>query len=94
MSSKAAGRETENIRLRGIDCPEKGQAYGMRGERTASELVFGKEVTLQTFGKDKYGRTSGDVLLPDGTNVNHTLVKNGWCWGIGSMRQRIRYRKV
>jgi micrococcal nuclease len=22
----------------------------------------------------------GDVLLPDGTNVNHTLVKDGWCW--------------
>jgi endonuclease YncB( thermonuclease family) len=20
------------------------------------------------------------VLLPDGTNVNHELVKNGWCW--------------
>jgi endonuclease YncB( thermonuclease family) len=20
------------------------------------------------------------VLLPDGTNVNHTLVKDGWCW--------------
>ena len=21
-----------------------------------------------------------DVLLPDGTNVNHKLVKDGWCW--------------
>ena len=21
----------------------------------------------------------GDVLLPDGTNLNHTLVKEGWC---------------
>jgi endonuclease YncB( thermonuclease family) len=20
------------------------------------------------------------VLLPDGTNVNHMLVKDGWCW--------------
>jgi endonuclease YncB( thermonuclease family) len=20
------------------------------------------------------------VLLSDGTNVNHTLVKDGWCW--------------
>jgi micrococcal nuclease len=42
--------------------------------------VFGKEVILQTFGKDKFGRTIANVLLPDGTNVNHTLVKNGWCW--------------
>jgi micrococcal nuclease len=35
---------------------------------------------LQTYGKDKYGRTLVDVLLPDGTNVNHTLVRDGWCW--------------
>jgi len=20
------------------------------------------------------------VILPDGTHVNHTLVKHGWCW--------------
>ena len=70
----------ERIRLNGIDCPEKGQAYGKRAKQAASELVFGKEVTLQTYGKDKYGRTIADVLLPDGTNVNHTLVKDGWCW--------------
>jgi hypothetical protein len=38
------------------------------------------EVTLQTHGLDKYGRTLADVLLSDGTSVNHTLVKNGWCW--------------
>ena len=70
----------ERIRLNGIDCPEKGQAYGKRAKQAASELVFRKEVTLRTHGKDKYGRTIADVLLPDGTNVNHTLVKDGWCW--------------
>jgi endonuclease YncB( thermonuclease family) len=36
-------------------------------------------VTLQTHGLDQYGRTIADVLLSDGTNVNHTLVKDGWC---------------
>ncbi|MEP6958519.1 MAG: thermonuclease family protein [Nitrospirota bacterium] len=70
----------ERIRLSGIDCPEKGQAFGKRAKKAASELVFGKEVTLQTHGKDRYGRTLADVLLTDGSNVNHTLVKNGWCW--------------
>jgi endonuclease YncB( thermonuclease family) len=34
----------------------------------------------QTYGHDKYGRTLGGLFLPDGTNVNHTLVKDGWCW--------------
>ena len=62
------------------DCPEKGQAYGKRAKQAASALVYGKIVTLQTHGKDKYGRTIGDVILPDGTNVNHMLVENGWCW--------------
>ena len=47
----------ERVRLHGIDCPEKGQAYGNRTKQAASALVFGKEVTLQTYGKDKYGRT-------------------------------------
>jgi endonuclease YncB( thermonuclease family) len=42
--------------------------------------VFGKEVILQTHGRDKSGDTLADVLLPDGTHVNCTLVKNGWCW--------------
>lgn len=70
----------ERIRLHGIDCPEKGQAYGNKAKQATSALVFGKEVTLQTYGKDKYKRTLGDVLLPNGTNVNHELVKQGWCW--------------
>lgn len=73
-------QRAERMRLRGIDCPEKGQAYGQKAKHAASALVFGKEVTLHTHGKDKYKRTIADVLLPDGTNVNHMLVKDGWCW--------------
>jgi endonuclease YncB( thermonuclease family) len=73
-------RHSERIRLSGIDCPENGQAFGNNAKHAASELVFGKDVTLQTHGLDKYHRTIADVLLSDGTNVNHTLVKEGWCW--------------
>ena len=70
----------DRIRLSGIDCPEKGQAYGKIAKQATSALVFGKEVTLLTHGKDKYGRTLADVVLKDGTNVNHMLVRAGWCW--------------
>ena len=73
-------RHPERIRLSGIDCPEKRQAFGTRAKQAASELVYGKDVTLQTHGHDKYKRTLADVLLPDGTNVNQQLVKDGWCW--------------
>ena len=70
----------ERIRLSGIDCPEKGQAFGNNAKQAASALVFGKDVILQTHGQDKYKRTLADVFLRDGTHVNHELVKNGWCW--------------
>lgn len=74
------GHHAERIRLSGIDCPEKGQAYGNNAKQAASALVFGRDVTLQTHGQDKYNRTLADVLLPDGTNLNQELVKQGWCW--------------
>jgi micrococcal nuclease len=70
----------ERVRLNGIDCPEKGQAFGKRAKQAASELVFGKKVALETHGRDIYGRTIAEVLLPDGVNVNLELVRNGWCW--------------
>jgi endonuclease YncB( thermonuclease family) len=73
-------QRAERIRVNGIDCPEKGQPYGTRAKQASSGLVYGKDVTLRNHGLDKYGHTLGDVFLPDGTNVNHTLVKNGWCW--------------
>ena len=71
---------TERIRLNSIDCPEKGQARGKRVKQAASELVFGKQVTLLAHGFDEDGRTIADVLLLGGTNVNQELVKEGWCW--------------
>src|SRR5215216_7921620 len=72
--------KAERIRLFGIDCPEKGQAFGKRAKQAASELVFKKDVAVRVYGTDKYGRTVGAVILPDGTNVNKKLVRDGWCW--------------
>jgi len=80
----------ERIRLSGIDCPEKGQAFGNNAKQAASALVFGRDVILQTHGQDKYKRTLADVLLPDGTHVNHTLSKTVGVGGMGSMHREIR----
>lgn len=70
----------ELIRLNGIDCPEKGQPYSLLAEHAAADLVFRKQVTLQTHGLDEYGSTIGDVILPDGMNLNQELVRRGLCW--------------
>ena len=58
--------KAERIRLSGIDCPEKGQAFGQRAKQFTSALVFGKEVTVAVQDSDKYGRTIGEVKLLDG----------------------------
>ena len=72
--------EAEKIRLNGIDCPEKGQPFGRRAKQYASDLAFDQIVTVEEFGKDRYGRTIGDVTLPDGRLLNEELVKVGLAW--------------
>ncbi len=72
--------KTERIRLNGIDAPEKGQDYGRRASQVLEGLIAGREVKIQAHGTDSHGRTIGDVLLPDGTNANHEMVKAGLAW--------------
>lgn len=70
----------ERVRLNGIDCPEKSQPYGHAAKQFTSVRVFDQEVTVQAISKDKYGRTIGDVTLPDGANLNRELVRAGLAW--------------
>jgi micrococcal nuclease len=68
------------VRLAEVDCPEKNQAFGQAAKQFTSNLCFGKRVQLIVSQKDRYGRTVGQVLLEDGTNVNYEIVKNGYAW--------------
>lgn len=74
--------KAEKIRLYGIDCPEKGQAFGSRAKQFTSEMVFEKEVTVKDYGLDnkKFKRTLGEIVLPDGRVVNGELLKAGLAW--------------
>jgi micrococcal nuclease len=72
--------KAQRIHLHGLDCPEKDQPYGDEVKPALSALVFAMEVTVEPRGKDKSGRILAEVLLADGTNVNHALVKEGRCW--------------
>jgi micrococcal nuclease len=73
------GKKPERIRLYGIDCPEKGQAFGQKAKQATSSLLFGKDVRIESHGRDKHRRTLGTVFDGD-LNVNQELVKEGWCW--------------
>jgi endonuclease YncB( thermonuclease family) len=73
-------RHIEILRLQGIDCPEKSQAFGMRAKQFTAGLVFNKDVLVEPLGHDRYGRIIADVRLKDGTSVEYALVKNGYAW--------------
>lgn len=67
------------IRLAGIDAPEIVQAFGNTSKKSLSDLVFGKQVTVETNKTDKYGRQIGKVLVED-RDANLEQVKRGLAW--------------
>jgi len=74
-----SGKE-ERIRLNGIDCPEKKQAYGTRAKQFTSDLAFKRTVTVVYMDTDRYGRIIGEVFFTDGKNLCHEIVKAGYAW--------------
>jgi endonuclease YncB( thermonuclease family) len=74
----ARGRAVR-IRLFGVDCPEKRQAFGQRARQFSSQMAFGKEVRVEARDTDRYGRTVGEVFLGE-KSLNRELVKAGLAW--------------
>jgi endonuclease YncB( thermonuclease family) len=74
-----SGHDQERIRLAGIDCPERRQAFGTRAKQALAERVAGKEVTVEWEKRDRYGRVVGKVVV-DGRDVDLALVREGMCW--------------
>jgi len=84
-------RRRYDMRLLGIDPPEpsrpggpfvqsvEGQPFGVEAATYLHDLVLGKQVQFETFGKDPSGRTLAVIWLGD-LNVNLILVKEGLAW--------------
>ncbi len=72
--------QEERIRLNGIDCPERGQAFGTVAKNFTADMVFSKEVRVVSDGLDRYQRILGWVYLEDGRCLNHELLKAGLAW--------------
>jgi endonuclease YncB( thermonuclease family) len=69
----------EQIRLWGIDCPERGQDFGTRAKQFTSNLVFSRVVDVSPVTTDRYGRTVALVRVKD-TLVNEELIRAGLAW--------------
>ena len=74
--------KAERIRLYGIDCPERKQAYGQKAKKFTSDMVFRKTVEVLQVDTDRYGRTVAWVYVGGrgGRNLNHDLVGVGLAW--------------
>jgi len=76
--------QKQSVRLLGIDTPEKsrkkrepGQPYSQQATKFLAGLVLNKAVTIESYGKDRYGRVLG-VVYAGQINVNLEIVKNGY----------------
>lgn len=74
-----AAMAQHKIRLARIDAPEKAQSYGQRSKENLSQIVFAKQVAVETNKTDKYGRKVGKILV-NGVDANLEQVRAGFAW--------------
>jgi len=69
----------ENIRLAGIDAPEKRQPFGQRSKQNLSTMAFNREVHLDGDKKDRYGRRIAKLIV-SGKDVGLEQIRSGMAW--------------
>lgn len=82
----ASGGKPIEVRLSGIDAPEKCQEHGAESTKFLTDLVLKQPVRLVLGGtegnaNDLRGRTLGTVYLSD-AEVNRRLVEEGMAWSV------------
>ena len=71
------------LRLIGIDTPEirtkdlEEKALAIKARDRVRELCLGKEVTIETHGKGKYGRWLATVYVMDDVDLRAFLISEG-----------------
>jgi endonuclease YncB( thermonuclease family) len=66
------------VRIRGVNSPERETAEGRTALGFAATLLpAGLQVVLTSYQLDKYGRTVGDITLPDGSDYAQALLAAG-----------------
>ena len=67
------------MRLAEIDAPEKAQPFGARSKQSLSNLCFGKAVSIDSRGNDRYGRTVARINCA-GIDANAEQLRRGMAW--------------
>jgi len=70
-------RHEDQIRLWGVDAPEKHEPGYNEATQALSRLTMDREIEVQIVGTDKYGRTLARCFFEDGTEINYEMIKSG-----------------
>lgn len=77
---RAGGRDIE-VRLAGVDAPERGQPHADQARKALIDLLQRRDVAVEVFDTDRYRRKVARVRrLPDGLDINAELVRTGNAW--------------
>ena len=72
--------QRDMIHLRDVDCPGLKQPYGKQAKHATAAYLANREVVVRDVKRDRQGRMTADILLPDGRRIVHELVKEGLAW--------------
>ncbi len=76
-----AEKTTVRLRLHGVDCPERGQAFGTVAKQFTAEKCAGAVVVAEVAQAEKsQERPVVEVKLPNGDNLGRELVRAGLAW--------------
>lgn len=75
----------KDLRIWGIDAPEKGQPYANTSKKLLEELVLNKHVRIQSPKTDKFNRDLAFISVtnssnPKGLDVGSILISRGLAW--------------
>lgn len=78
------------IRLKHIDCPEKGQAFGKKAKQSLSDYIYPLDVLVVYSDTDRYGRIIGDVYQRY-RYINLLMVQKGMAWHFVKYSKDVRF---
>lgn len=74
-------RKEVDVRLYGVDTPEKGQPSGTKAKRFTASMAANERVEVEVKDQDRYGRVVALVYIEgDGECLNVELVRSGHAW--------------
>lgn len=65
------------IRLWGVDAPERNERGFHAASETLSRFALGQRLTCRVIEPDRYGRSVARCFLPDGREINRLMIESG-----------------